>query len=411
MGSEKLLYFCNLLLSRLINAGKSSRSIQPTSILCVKLDEIGDMATALGVFSALKKSFPASSITVLCKPFAGSLLRNNPHVDRVIYRVEDWNEAFDLVVELRGTWQTLRRSLHPRYWPGYRLDRGWIRFKQRGQQPHEQITNYRIVEPVLRGANQSNEKHRTVDSSTIPADWLDIFGGNNAFVFPSEEDWAAAELWVSQAERAAFTAKGEAPSGLVILHAGARKMLRQWPLENFAFIAKWLWDNHRLWSIWVGTAEEKESLQSAHTPELGTLWISEEAQPQNTSLSAFYALISKANLFIGNESGPLQLASLSGVPVLGLFGPGVERVFYPWGSDVIVLNALGEIVHTDSTSNANQTKEGYPEQGKCKNVVIHCLLDCNPCDQVHCIHPDNPCMRRISIHQVVAILQNQFFTQ
>jgi ADP-heptose:LPS heptosyltransferase len=160
----------------------------------------------------------------------------------------------------------------------------------------------------------------------------------------------------------------------------------------------------------VGTSEEKESLQSVHTPELGTLWISEEAEPQNTSLSAFYALISKANLFIGNESGPLQLASLSGVPLLGLFGPGVERVFYPWGSDVTVLNALGEIIRTDSTTH-NIQEEGYLAKGKNKKVVIHCLLDCNPCDQVNCIHPDNPCMHRISIHQVVAILQNQFFTQ
>jgi len=405
MNSEKALYFFNILVSRLINAGKQARSLQPSKILCVKLDEIGDMATALGVFAELKKSFPSAEITVLCKPFAGSLLHNNPNVDRIIYELKQWNSAYDLVVELRGTWKTLWRALNYKYWPGYRVDRGWIRLKQRGNQPHEAITNYRIIEPVLKAALSS-------EISLISSNFS---GGNVQFpgstglglIHPTSEDAAAAELWMSQAQRQAFAVKGELPKGTAIIHAGARRVLRQWPLGNFATVADWLWEHHRIWPIWVGTAEEKPNLESVWKSDLGTLWISEEASPRNTSLLAFYAFIQRASLFIGNESGPLQLAALGDVPLLGLFGPGVEHVFYPIGAQVFSVSETGAI----STEEQREVIEKETTVPGVPKAILHCVLPCNPCDQLHCIQPGNPCIQRISLTAVIQVLDKYVLTQ
>ena len=439
MSSEKALYFCNILVSRLINSGKSARAIRPNTILCVKLDEIGDMVTTLAVFSQLKEAFPTSEITVLCKPFAGSLLLNNPYVSKVIYDIQDWNTAFDLVVELRGNWKTLLRSINFKYWPHYRLDRGWVRLKQRGNQPHESITNYRIIEPIVKykvlGGSESQNHDLLAERLTENGKGMDPSIGFNGekemlnrekkpLLFPSSEDEAAAEIWISQAQRQAFSVKGEAPNGMAILHAGARKVLRQWPLENFSEVAKWLWDTHRIWSIWVGTSEEKSNIESIWHPHLGTLWISEEASPRNTSLLAFYALIQRASLFIGNESGPLQLAALADISIVGLFGPGVEKVFYPLGARVFT---LGEnIISIDDKSflefqgaemDGNQMyatekeSENTIKIGTKRKAVIHCKLPCNPCDQVHCVHPENPCIRRISLNSVLQVLNNYIFTQ
>ncbi len=439
MSSEKALYFCNILVSRLINSGKSARSIQPDKILCVKLDEIGDMVTALGVFSQLNEAFPSAEITVLCKPFAGSLLVNNPYVSRVIYDINDWNTSFDLVVELRGDWNTLLRCLNYKYWPQYRLDRGWVRLKQRGNQPHESVTNNRIIEPIVKNklsGGIETQNHHRVDESMLsraknnlyPVDLKGDKGilnrKNKPLLFPSSEDESAAELWMSQAHRQAFSVKGEEPKGVAILHAGARRVLRQWPLENFAEVARWLWDTQRIWSIWVGTSEEKSNLETIWKPELGTLWISEEATPRNTSLLAFYALIQRACLFIGNESGPLQLASLADISLLGLFGPGVERVFYPVGAKVFTLGANDLDLEYEVYSDVEADKIGGELLGDLseesivevqnstkRKAIIHCKLPCNPCDQVHCVHPENPCIRRISLNSVFRVLKNYLLTQ
>ncbi len=439
MSSEKALYFFNILVSRLINSGKSARSVQPNKILCVKLDEIGDMATAMGVFSELKEAFPSAEITVFCKPFAGSLLQNNPNISRVIYDINDWNTAFDLVVELRGNWKTLLRCLNFKYWPRYRLDRGWVRLKQRGNQPHESITNYRIIEPLVKnkvlGGSELQNPGWGGDSlafsgkeKLIPNGFNDqkelVNRENKPLLFPNPEDEAAAELWMSQAHRQAFSVKGEEPKGIAILHAGARKVLRQWPLENFADVAKWLWDSYRIWSIWVGTSEEKSNLETVWKPEIGTLWISEESSPRNTSLLAFYAFIQRASLFIGNESGPLQLAAMGNVSLLGLFGPGVERVFYPVGARVFTLDEnvnqiqekmisefrVAEIGSKQSSSTSNDLNSEVQISTK-RRAIIHCKLSCNPCDQVNCVRPENPCIRRISLNSALQVLKNYVLTQ
>ena len=57
--AEKHLYFCNILVSRWVNAlglgqGSLKSGLTIKSILVVKWDEIGDMAAAVHVFGTLK---------------------------------------------------------------------------------------------------------------------------------------------------------------------------------------------------------------------------------------------------------------------------------------------------------------------------------------------------------------------
>ena len=79
---------------------------------------------------------------------------------------------------------------------------------------------------------------------------------------------------------------------------------------------------------------------------------------------SFAALCDKASIFVGNESGPLQIAStFAKLPTVALFGPGVPNVFYPIGGN---------------------------------KKVLHYILDCNPCDQKKCVQPDNKCIDMIT---------------
>lgn len=50
-----------------------------------------------------------------------------------------------------------------------------------------------------------------------------------------------------------------------------------------------------------------------------------------TRIPALLALLARARLFVGGDSGPLHLACAAGAPVLGIYGPTDPRVNQPWG--------------------------------------------------------------------------------
>ena len=373
--NEKVLYFANLLASRWVNAlglgqgrlksGLSSSVKVDTSaageihsvvamkfyiqsILVVKWDEIGDMAAAVHVFGILKSAYPDAKLTVLCKPFVASLIAGDPAVDAVITGIEDWRERYDVVVELRGTWKTLWKSLALRTMPKYRVDRGWVRFLQRGNQPHEVVTNYRVIEPLLNGSESVSEALPSL--STLVS---------KRKLFPSEAEVKEAQEWIES-----VCDEYESLKGYAILHTGARRQLRRWPVARYVALSEWLYREKRLLPVWVGTAEEEAQLDEAFAMgALGEKWVA----PAGSSLLSFYVFIASSKLYIGNESGPLQLADIACVPLVAIYGPGVPNVFYPLSS---------------------------------RSRVLHEVLDCNPCDQVRCVRPSDRCIDRIGLGAV-----------
>jgi heptosyltransferase-2 len=342
MMSEKWLYFFNILASRWVNAlGPGGLRAPIKSILVVKWDEIGDMAAAVHVYGTLKSAHPEAELHVLCKPFVSTLIAGDPAIDKVITNIEDWQQRYDVVVELRGTWQTLRKSLSLRTMPKYRVDRGWVRFLQRGDQPHEVVTNARIIRPLL-GKGFPISKRQ---------------------LFPSATEVAEAKVWTDWALNDAATSKADC-IGYAILHTGARRELRRWPLERFVALSKWLLSKKNLIPVWVGTTDEESQLDEAFAMgAAGKKWVA----PEGSSLLSFYAFIASSKLYIGNESGPLQLTDIAEVPLVAIYGPGVPDVFYPQST---------------------------------RSRVLHEVLDCNPCGQIQCVRPSDRCIDRISLASV-----------
>lgn len=323
MNSEKILFALNLLASKFYK--KKPEKDEAVQIVCVKWDEIGDMVNALHVFTALKKEYPKGTLTVLCKPFVASLLSGNTEIDAVVTSLDQLPKKVEIWVELRGTWKSLFRSL--KYRVKYRCDRGSIRFKQRGNQLHEQVTNWKIVEPLLSSKIPLRSVLKIGNESQNRA--LDII---HSISFNSNE--------------------------YVLIHPSARSELRRWPADRFGRLAKYIYQEFQLKVLIIGTQEELEILSEVveHSENTATAYISRE------SLTVFAAIVQQCVLFVGNESGPLQIADALGKKSISLFGPGVKDVFYPQTSG---------------------------------SKIFHEVLECNPCDQVHCIHAHNPCIARI----------------
>ncbi len=56
-----------------------------------------------------------------------------------------------------------------------------------------------------------------------------------------------------------------------------------------------------------------------------------------TDMKELMVLISKLNLFITGDTGPMHLASILNIPILALFGPSDSEINRPWGKSNIVV--------------------------------------------------------------------------
>ncbi len=329
--NEKVIYALSMGLSNWINGNMNLSKPDFTRILVFKLDEIGDLCYALHVFDLLHHRYPAAQITLCCKPFSVSLVESNPNIYKVVTSVGELDGVYDLIVDLRGNLDTLRYAISHK--PLARVDRGTVRYrnKKKGGHPHEVYTNLQIIEPLLHEVPETPQPQLVLPAPVI--DKVNEFKAKNRL------------------------------HQYAVMHAGARRMLRRWPPSGFAAIATWLRETYDFEIVFAGDTHDEELVNFIQSKIPFTTF----NICGTFSLLEFAALVSQANLYIGNESGPLCIASVSGAPSLGLFGPGEPVVFYPYGK---------------------------------RTAYLHHVLECNPCDQVHCVHPTHPCIERISIEQV-----------
>lgn len=316
-----------------MNRNGNLQSFTPNRILVIREDEIGDMCYSLHVFEMLARQYPHAQVTLLCKSFVQSLVMGNPHIHTLTSSYAQLKSSYDIIVDLRGSWKSLLLAI--KHKPTVRLDRGTVRFrnKQVGQHPHEVVTNTQIVTPI-------------VAQSLL---------GIEPKLFPLEQQVQKAKAFVEANQLRSFA----------IIHTGARKQLRKW--NGFASLASILKERYQLDIVFTGDVGEIAEINN---------W--QQQIPFKTysiagdfNLLELAALCKLATIYIGNESGPLHIAAISGLPTVGLFGPGEPTVFYPWGKN---------------------------------SRVVHHVLACNPCNQINCVQT-TPCIQLISVAEVMREVQ------
>ncbi len=107
----------------------------------------------------------------------------------------------------------------------------------------------------------------------------------------------------------------EAP---VVLHSGAARPTRLWPLDGFALIARRLREHGRPVRVLCDPAQIPAWRQA------GEAGVVAPADPQ-----ALLDAVADAALFVGNDSGPGHVAALCGVPTFTIFGPQLPERFAP----------------------------------------------------------------------------------
>lgn len=107
-----------------------------------------------------------------------------------------------------------------------------------------------------------------------------------------------------------------AAENFIVIHPFSGSPRKNWPLENFGRMAQRLGMATRVyWCYGPNDPQEDEAVRIEDLYELAC-WLS------------------KASLFIGNDSGITHLAAAVGTPVLAFFGPTDPAVWAPRGPDV-----------------------------------------------------------------------------
>ena len=119
---------------------------------------------------------------------------------------------------------------------------------------------------------------------------------------------------------------------IISIHPSAGKIYKQWPLEKFASLSDLLVDKGYE-VCFVGGVEDKDNVK-----KVVHLMRNESCDfAGRLTLGELMVLFRMSSLYIGNDSGPLHLASVMDTPVVGLYGPADEERWSPIGRRGIVL--------------------------------------------------------------------------
>ncbi len=115
----------------------------------------------------------------------------------------------------------------------------------------------------------------------------------------------------------------------ICITPGAGNKVKQWPPERFSHIADHIFSLYKIPIVVIGTRVDRAEVEQmcVHTSANTQLVNLSE----KLSLRELKALISKAYLFIGVDTGPLYIAEAFGIPTVDITGPIDEREQPPIG--------------------------------------------------------------------------------
>ena len=299
-------------------------------ILVVQTQRLGDVLCATPLYAALRHQFPDAYLAALVHSPMDDLLRANPHLNEIItydrqgaHRslVNRWKfiaelkqRGFDwaLVIHAASSvafalWQAgvKWRTCVWRY--GDRLRPHWARMY------HQHVRQDRLA-----GTLHEIEHNLNV-LRELQMEPPDV--GYGLYLKPDERTWA----------RSFLEARGRDARPLAVIHPGHGGGRQAWPSKYYSQVGDGLVE--RGWQVAItGSGRETElvervsgGMQAPSLPLAGGM-----------SLRQFAAVLAEAGLFVSVSTGPMHLASASGVPTVTLYGPtdlAVEATrFCPYGS-------------------------------------------------------------------------------
>ncbi|MFC1525073.1 glycosyltransferase family 9 protein [Planctomycetota bacterium] len=346
-------------------------------ILIVRLGALGDIINCLPVLGTLRERFPKSYIAWAVEDKNASLLKGHPLLDDVfIFERRQWaphwsthpryalskasqfmssmrRQKFDIALDLQGNLKSglVIASSNAQTRVGFK--KGLVK------ESNHRFTNHHVDLPEV----HINRVERYL---TLVKD-LGIDTTKS-----TRPDRVKSLIYIPSRDQKAIDNYLESHSikdrDFVIIHPGTSPFgaYKRWPSAHYAeLVDKINQLNPSLKTILTWIPSERTLINDITSKVKQTKPVTDCVTKSITQLAA---LIKKARLFIGSDSGPLYLASILGIPNIGLFGPKDPIIYKPY-------------------FNAD------------RSVLIRKDLPCSPCKKRTCAKPD--CMTLISVEDVV----------
>jgi ADP-heptose:LPS heptosyltransferase len=306
-------------------------------IVIFRIGNVGDVAAATPVLAAIRRRFPNAYICLLTSPGAkgapgaAEMIQPGSLVDSLlVYYKSDiatWegrkrllrqlrNEGFEMFIELSNILSPFRQVLQSmalarmagcHYAVGLRLAGcSWFPRTQALHVPflREPDRLWETVGPVLGlGPNES------VPLPVSDADRAHVGG---------------------LLEQKGLTAK----ESLVVMHVGAKRAANRWFEERYAAVADWLQRERGLRVVFTGALSDVDQVERVLRQ------MRSEAIPVCGQLSLLQtaALLERAVLYVGNDTGPMHIAAAMGTPAVAIFSArDYPRQWYPYGEQHFVI--------------------------------------------------------------------------
>jgi lipopolysaccharide heptosyltransferase I len=310
-------------------------------ILLVRLSSLGDVLQCLHALADLRASRPAASIHWLVEDRCASVLAGHPMLDGV------------LVFERRALVHDLRR---PWLWPRAALRLAGLRRSLRAIRPTVAVDLQGNMKGALltrlsgaprriglaAGHGTKEMAHRfATETVALPAPPVHRADRARALLAPlglrAGSGTAAVAGVADQGPWAGERLRemGIEPGRFAVLHPGTsrRGAAKRWPADRWAELARELRSRHGL-RVLLTTGRGEESIADEVSRLSGG---AAERAPADRSLAQLGALLSRAALVVGADTGPVHMAALLGVPTVAIYGPKDPAVYAPRGPRVGVV--------------------------------------------------------------------------
>lgn len=364
---RRLLILTIALLGRLLGTRRAEHP--PKRVLLIKPDHLGDLLLATPALADLRRSFPAAEIHALVGPWSRLIWERSPELDAIdelpfpgfdrsarpgkglwrwagvlrpylllakyalllrrrhydaalILRDDHWWGA--ALAVLAGVPHRIGHA-HPLCAPLLSDAQPYVPREHVSRQALALVERLAVVAAEGGGERQSEFAHANDEVAVSPA----LLGVPPLHFAPTPEERTWAEGWIAERLR-----PGER---LLVIHPGTGGPTKHWPEERWPAVLDALARLPGSRLLLTGGPGEAELVgriaQRVSHPPL-TL-------AGQTSVGQLAALLGRAALVLGVDSGPLHIAVSQGVPTLHLFGPSDHERFGPWGDPArhVVLRA------------------------------------------------------------------------
>lgn len=350
------------------------------------LADIGDVLLCTPALRALRTRYPQAQLDLLTPPSSAQVLRGAPEIDNVLVFNKFPFDTLDSLLDRRNYaaagrffWDLARRRYDAvLVFHHYSLRFGALKFA---------ALALATGAPVRAGLDNGRGwflTHRVRDAGFgarhQAAYWLQVAALLDADRYP---DGRGLTLPLNATDQA-FVTELLSDFGLNSVHplvavhpgAGWYSLARRWPPGAFARLITRLISQFGATILLVGGPDEvdlatdvRERVPAAQREAVHVL-------AGRTTIAQSVALFARCDLFIGNDSGPLHLATAAGTPVVGLFGLSNWRAFGPLARRPAPGQAWDQPAEWIVDG---REKSGIREDAPLGALVVRRDLPCQPC--------------------------------